>query len=369
MRSVRRSILVRACQRAVALLVGAIWLLASGPRAEAAARLDSQYLELLRRYARGERPQAIASLGEWSEGALRKQLANIQRARLAAERCPKCPNPLAGVPLRAAVMLHADRDKAERPEPSGREQTPRCPGPHARIAGQYAAILARDSETEDFARRFFLAMALRWQLEACFEDAHSEARAGIELFPRDGSLLLAAGSVLEERAALTTTSVRPDAAAVQQGWLKEARRDFTEAVSIEPDLALARLRLGRVLWRLGQPEPARAALEEALTRAADPKDRYLAHLFLGRIHEDAQRLDRALAEYRHAVDIDPQAQSAAVALSHALQLAGQAEEARRTLAAGLVQKRTTRDAYWDYLVENARQVDDLLATLHSESLE
>jgi tetratricopeptide (TPR) repeat protein len=237
------------------------------------------------------------------------------------------------------------------------------------MAGQYAAMLARDPETEDFARRFFLAMALRWQREACFEDAHSEARAGIELFPRDGSLLLAAGSVLEERAVLTTTSVRPDAAAAQQGWLKEARRDFTEAISIEPDLALARLRLGRVLWRLGQSEPARETLEEALIRAHDPKDRYLAHLFLGRIHEDAQRLDRALAEYRHAVDIDPQAQSAAVALSHALQLAGEAEEARRTLAAGLVQKRTTRDAYWDYLVENARQVDDLLATLHSESLE
>jgi thioredoxin-like negative regulator of GroEL len=350
----------------LAFLVTAAWLIA-GPRPVESASLDPRYLELLERYARGERPRAIATVGEWSEGDLQKQVAIVMDARLAAERCPTCKNPLEGVPLRAAVMLHADRDSAERPVP-GREQRMQCPGPHARIAGRFAAILAFDPRTQDFARRFFLAMAERWQLDACFDDAHREARAGIELFPRDGELFLAAGSVLEERATLNVTSGRRNAD-MQNDWLTEARRDLKEAVSLEPDLVVARLRLGRVLWRLGQLEPAREALQEAVVRSRDPNDRYLAHLFLGRVHMDAARLEQALDEYRQAVEIDPEAQSAAVALSHALQLTGEMEEARRALSRGQVGRRAERDAYWDYLVMNARQIEDLLAALHRESLE
>jgi tetratricopeptide (TPR) repeat protein len=354
---------------AIATLVAATGLAATGP-AEAAARLSPKYLDLLLRYAHGDRLGAIAALGEWSQGALQKQVAIVQDARLKAERCSDCPNPLAGVPLRAAVMLHADRDKAEKPEPGGREETPRCPGPHARIAGRYAAILARDPETQDFARRFFLTTALLWQHRACFEDAALEARAGLELFPREAQLLLTSGSVLEERAILTASSLgNGGPSASSQDWFKEARRDFTLAIALDPDLVLARVRLGRVLWRLKQPEVAREVLEAALARAHEPDHRYLAHLFLGRIHEDAGRLDQALVEYRAAAHVYPEGQSAAVALSHALQLAGEADEARRTMARGLTDGKKARDAYSDYLAYNTEGVDEMEFDLHRESLE
>jgi len=293
----------------------------------------------------------------------------MEDARADAERCPTCPNPLAKLPLRAAAMLHTDRDEAERPQPIGREQIPRCPGPHARIAGRYAALLARDPETRDFARRLFLARAQHCQLEACFEDALRGARGGLALFPRDAELLLTAGSVLEERAFLATPGLGNDVASVQQDWLQQARRALADAVSRDPDLALARVRLGRVLWRLRQPDAARAALEAALPHAREAKDAYLAHLFLGRIHEDAKRLDQALAEYRQAVDVHPEAQSAAVALSYALQLAGEPEESRQALARGLGDRLSERDAYWDYLVSNARGARELLDTLRREALE
>jgi tetratricopeptide (TPR) repeat protein len=354
---------------AIAALAAATGLVATAP-AEAAARLSPKYLDLLLRYARGDRPGAIAALAEWSEGALQKQVGIVEGAADAAERCPKCPNGLAGVPLRAAVMLHADRDKAEQPEPGGREETPRCPGRHAKIAGRYAALLARDPQTQDFARRFFLTTALLWQHRACFEDAILEARAGLELFPREAQLLLTRGSVLEERAILTTAGPRSDEPnALPQDWLKEARRDFTDAIAFDPDLVLARVRLGRVLWRLKQPEPAREALEVALVRAREPDHRYLAHLFLGRIHEDAQRLDQAVAEYRAAAQVYPEGQSAAVALSHALQLAGEAEEARRAMARGLTDGRRARDAFSDYLACNTEGADRMEADLHRESLQ
>ena len=340
----------------------------SAPRGEAAAGLDPGYVELLGRYARGERPEAIAALGRWSEHALQKQLAAIEDARVDTERCTTYPNPLAHLPLRAAAMLHTDRDEVERPEPSGREQIPQCPGPHARIAGRYAALLARDPETRDFARRLFLARAQQWQLKACFEDALRGARDGLALFPRDAELLLTAGSVLEERAVLATSS-GGEAARLRRDWLNQARRELTDAVTSDPDLALARVRLGRVLWRLGQPEAARAALEAALPHAREAKDGYLAHLFLGRIQEDAKRLDQALAEYRQAVDVHPEAQSAAIALSHALQLTGEPEASRQALTRGLGNPLSARDAYWDYLVSNARRTDELLDTLHREALE
>jgi tetratricopeptide (TPR) repeat protein len=266
-------------------------------------------------------------------------------------------------------MLHADRDRAERPEPSGREQRPRCPGPHARIAREYAATLARDAEARDFARRFFLATVLGWQIDGCFEDALAQARAGIELFPRDAELHLAAGSVLEERATLPITGEKSDTAPVREDWLKNARSELAGAVSNDPDLALARVRLGRVLWQLGRSKEAGEALESALARALDPRDLYLAHLFLGRIHEDAHRVDQAIAQYRRAVDLDPGAQSAAVALSHALQLVGDRDAARRALARGLVPREAPRDPYWDYLVSDARPAADMLGALHRESLQ
>jgi tetratricopeptide (TPR) repeat protein len=337
--------------------------------ARSGAGLDARYLELLRDYARGDRSQAVAALAHWSEEDLQKQVAIVQRAWVAAERCPRCKNPLVGVPLRAAVLLHADRDKADRPDPSGREQPPLCPGLQARLAGRYAALLARDPDLQDFARRFFLATSQQWQLEACFDDALRQARAGSALFPRDGELLLTVASVLEERAVLLTSRVGPEVSGVQREWLETARRDLTDAVSRDPDLALARMRLGRVLWRLGEGELARVSLEEGLRRTRVPGHRFLAHLFLGRVHEDAEHVEEALAQYRSAVEIDPGSQSAAVALSHALQLAGEGEEARLVLANGLHDRGVARDPFWDYLVVNAQTNLEMLATLHRESLE
>ena len=355
--------------RAIAALLAATGLVAAAP-VESAARLSPKYLDLLLRYAHGDRPGAIAALAEWSEGALQKQAAIVEGAVDADERCPKCPSGLAGVPLRAAVMLHADRDKAEKPEPGGREETPRCPGRHAKIAGRYAALLARNPQTQDFARRFFLTTALLWQHRACFEDAILEARAGIELFPREAKLLLTRGSVLEERAILVTAGLPSGQLnSLPQEWLKDAQRDFTDAIAFAPDLVLARVRLGRVLWRLKQPEPARETLEAALGRAREADHLYLAHLFLGRIHEDAQRLDQAVAEYRAAAQVYPEGQSAAVALAHALQLAGEAEEARRAMARGLTDGRRARDAFSDYLAGNTEGADRMEADLHRESLE
>lgn len=350
----------------------------------AAAQLRPDYVEILRQYARGERTEAVAAVGRWSEHDLQRQVAAIQERVVAAERCPACPNSLEGLPLKAAVMLHADRDEADRPASTEAEQPRPCPGRQARIAGAYAGLLTRIPDTRPFARRFFLAMTLRGQWDFCLEDARRWSREGLDLFPRDPELLLAHGSAHEEGATLESgpalarmegvPAARQDngqsGARARTKWFQEARRAFAEAAAADPGLVLAQVRLGRVLWRLGEADQARDVLVQAQARTQDLLLRYLAHLFLGQVYEDAGRLADAVTEYRRALEIEPEAQSAAVALSHALRLSGDAAGARQVLGYALsrVGRRSGRDLYWDYIVGNAIHVDEIFSELRRETL-
>ena len=342
------------------------------------------WIELARRYARGERAEAIAQLGAWSERDLVRQVAAVEEAARAAERCPRCANPLEGVPLRAAVMLHWDRDRAEQPPPlPGEVELPRrCPGPMARLAGRLARVMSRKLETAGFARRFFRMVVLQCQWDACFGDAERWAGDAILSFPRDTELLIARGSVREEVATIGSPCPTPASlelatplatkiASARRDRLEKARQDFADALAIDPGLGFARLRLGRVLWRLGEPEPAREQLEAALASLRQVDHVYLAHLFLGRVHQDAGRLQEAMAEYRLALALHPSARSAGTALSNALFAAGDAGAARQALRRGLASagQRTERDALLDYLVLNAADLDVLVDALRRESLE
>ena len=354
--------------------------LAAAPAALGAQSAFSraEYFELIRHYARGERAEAVARLGAWSERDLARQLASVEEAARAAERCPACPNVLADLPLRAAVMLHWDRDRAELPSPEGVEQLRQCPGPLARLAGRLARVLARRPATADFARRFFRMVVMSCQWDACFDAAESWAGEAIEIFPRDAKLLLARGSVREESATLgartprvtDASSAESLAASARRSGLQKARRDLEGALGIDASLGLARVRLGRVLWRLGEPELARQQLEAALPSLRHVDHVYLAHLFLGRIQQDAGRLQDAISEYRLAAALHPSALSAGVALSNALLVAGDAEGARLALRQGIrnAGRRLERDPHWDYQVVKAADLEALVEALHRESL-
>jgi tetratricopeptide (TPR) repeat protein len=347
----------------------------------ASEEVNAEYRDLIARYARGERAPALAGLARFSEAEVGRIAQAVEAAALAAARGKADEPP---IPLRAAAMLHIDLDEAERPEPSGPEQPRHCPGKQAAIAARYARLLAWREETKGFARRFFVALAHRCQWDACLPESARWAREGLKLFPRDAELLLAAGSALEESATIWTGGLTVEspamhsrhreaaraAAAQRQELYRQARALFEEAIAADDDLNLARLRLGRVRWRLGERDAAQAALEQAIGRSADTRLLYLAHLFLGQVHEDAGRLEQAVEHYRLSLALDPEAQAAAVALSHALRSTGAAEESRRVLRQALAQAgRRSRDGYWDYLVGNAVHVEEQFAALRQESLQ
>jgi Flp pilus assembly protein TadD len=352
---------------------------AGPPRDDGPAVLSrSAWVEQVEAYARGERVAAIAALGAWSERELERQVAQVEQASLAAARCPGCVHPLDGLPLKAAVMLHWDRDREQSPQPASVEQERRCPGAVAKLAGRLARALARRSPSDPFPKRFVRAVVLTSQWDACFDHAERWADEALALYPREAVLLLDRGSVHEERAVLTRRPDRPVLAGSEASFVAvlraegfaHARRDFEQALGVDPGLPLARLRLGRVLWRLGELEPARRELEAALPATAQADLKGLAHLFLGRVHLDAGRLAEATEDYRKAVELLPDALSPAVALSHALGLAGDGESARLALRGGLelAGRRPQRDPYLDYLVSNAAGLEPLWDDLRRESL-
>src|SRR5438445_1344814 len=344
--------------------------------------VNAEYRELVARYARGERALALAGLARFSNAELGRIAQAVEAEALAAER-GKAAEPL--IPLRAAVMMHLDLDDAERPEALGTEQPRRCPGTQAGIAARYASLLAWHEKTKSFARRFFVALAHSCQWDACLLEAQRWAREGLKLFPRDAELLLAVGSALEESATIWTGGSTVEspampprfreaartAAAERAARYRQARSLFEDAIAADDGLTLARVRLGRVRWRLGEREAGQAALEKAVARSTDPQLLYLAHLFLGRVHEDSGRLEQAVEHYRFSLALDPGAQAAPLALSHALRREGEAEAARDVLRRALAHagKRAGRDAYWDYLVGDAVHFREELAGLRQESLQ
>jgi tetratricopeptide (TPR) repeat protein len=146
---------------------------------------------------------------------------------------------------------------------------------------------------------------------------------------------------------------------------------LSDAVAADPALVEARVRLGRVQWRLGEDAAARATLEEAVRRGGAAPVAYLAHLFLGQVWERSGHAEEAIREFTRALELDPQAQAAAVALSQALLSTGDVDGARRVLGQSLAHagQRVARDAQWDYVASNAALAEDLVEELRQETLE
>ena len=346
------------------------------------AALPADYTEMVRLYASGESSAALWQLGGWTEERVRAHVSDLSDAVVSIRKCPACPTRLAFArfPIRAALLLHADREVQEQLNPPESEQIPVCgSGPQAMAAEHLAAILLLiDPEAGSFVKRVYFGMTRQAMWSHCFGEAAGWARSGLKRFPRDPSLLLAEGVAVEARAFFTmapaplTIGLTPATLRKREGLRAElhdlrdkARQSLEDALSADPNLVEARLRLGRVLWRLDRFEPARAAFEAVLAKHAEAPQQYLAHLFLGRIFEDEGELAAAEEHYRVALSMQPLSEIAAVALSHARFLQGDVEGARDVLSAGLeaVRKRRDHDPWILYLLPQTPDGETIMAEL------
>jgi VWFA-related protein len=102
-----------------------------------------------------------------------------------------------------------------------------------------------------------------------------------------------------------------------------------KALELDPSLVEARLRLGRVYQLINRRADALRELQTAAKDAALADERltgYLAELFLGQLHETADRKSEAIAAYERATGLFPSGYVARLALGQALIAAGKADE-------------------------------------------
>ena len=338
---------------------------------------EPQPLALAQLYASGQRAEAIARLEGWSEADMKAELATLR------EWTRKVGGHLPEGLLRAAVMLHTDREAYERLQSPVVESMRECGiNKHGGYARALVGLLVVQSDaTREFARRWLTAMALSSHWDLCLDDVRRWTHEGLKWFPKDAQLLLIQGTASETSAALTpppalyanpnNRSEGLTALARRRQEMSQARRDLEAALAFDPDLHEARLRLGRVLWRLEKAQEARGVLQALLDRAPEPWVLYLAHLFLGRVLEDDGQLPAAIEQYRAALAIDPPAQSAAMALSEALVASGEDGEGREVLARAIGQapRGRPRDAYMSYHLGRANLAEGMLDALRAETLQ
>ena len=207
------------------------------------------------------------------------------------------------------------------------------------------AETAADPGLRAFCRDWYIVAVSAWTAGGNYAQALAVVRTGRRRFGDDARFLLAAGSAAE--AAMGPYESPAEAAAARapstptitvrrlasHGYVTDDRREAEQwlrrAVTLDPGLVEARLRLGRVLFLVDYVPQARKELERALadaTAADHPFAAYLAALFLGELLERSSQTDAARQAYEKAISINPECQAAYLALGHLLVASGRPAE-------------------------------------------
>ena len=151
--------------------------------------------------------------------------------------------------------------------------------------------------------------------------------------------------------------------------LAEAEAYFRRVPTFDPASDEATLRLGRVLAERDRHVEALAALAPLLHHGRDPWLEYLARLFAGSVCQDLGRHDEAIAHYAEAIALQPGAQSARVALSHAQRQAGRLPaSAASAEEAFSIRADRWYDPWLEYHHGQSRHLGDLLERLRKEAV-
>ncbi len=160
----------------------------------------------------------------------------------------------------------------------------------------------------------------------------------------------AAPSVQAALPALSTRAFRPHVESPAEE-LKLAELFYRRALELDPGLAIARMRLGRVIGLLGRHPQAVAELRQALLTLTGDRHRYYGELFLGAEQQAVGRAADAKAAFQRAQALFPNAQSPYLALG---QLAWQradrtgADVVLERLMAAPSEQGSREDPWWTY---------------------
>jgi tetratricopeptide (TPR) repeat protein len=228
----------------------------------------------------------------------------------------------------------------------------------------------------DFARVWYAGTAAELARRRDFAELDVHLDHARDLLPDDADILLASGCLHEAFAGSTAQAAAQQRASLRIGGrstnLRRAERYFRQALSVDPGLTEARLRLGRVLDLQNRHKEAVTELRRAIDSAEDSNQAYFSYLFLGRAQESLGQLAAAHASFRRASELYPFAQSPALALSRLAVQRGDDQGARRVLQNALNLRSDdprSLDPWWIYGIGPGRYADTKLSELYETVLE
>jgi hypothetical protein len=242
---------------------------------------------------------------------------------------------------------------------------------HWELARLLAASVTPDPRADSWIRDWYRATVALAQRAEQFDSVHLQQ--GLRLFPRDPQLILLAGC---EREAFASPLFQAFARSLRSPFLRvpfgsagneleDAERHFRKALEIEPELAEARLRLGRVVGLRGRHTEAVAELTRMLQGSPESLLEYLARLFLGAEHEALGALEPARDAYARAADLTSGARVPHLAVARVARELGDAgtmqEGLQRALAPGADDGSV--DPWWQYRGMQGRHAESWLNQL------
>jgi VWFA-related protein len=278
------------------------------------------YLELLQAFLAGDVARAASGVMEWRPRDLEKLAASLPPEDMVLRR--------------AALLLHTALAYRLWSNARGVEA-------EAQVAiGR--AVLAKDSPP-DLHRDWLLTLGFHRLAAASPLTALPFFEECARLFPAAADAWLGAGICYE-------LTAFPDGFALAQlpaqNAAGQAERCYREAVRLDPRLAEARLRLGRVLALAGAFDEAEEELAAAAAASADGSLTALAQVFWGGVRDARGDLAGAVTHYQAALAADGECQTAAFALGEALYRSGRHRGAAATLASALAAAPSTEVGPW-----------------------
>jgi tetratricopeptide (TPR) repeat protein len=302
------------------------------------------YFRIVAQYRSGQFAEAVQALRSWGVRDVDRALRQLKRQGSRLKECGRGSDGLSPATVEGAALLHANAGLQALFD----QTLPEYQDQFRRATELFAWFAKLGCKTERVsARDLHLGVASAALALLHADQAYDVAVQGLELSPGDGDLLLVAASAQEALAFGYQQYQQGEPAALA---LQLAERHLRKAVESHPDLAEARLRLGRVLQLLGRYQEAETLLDGVARSTAPEESRYLALLFLGQIREGTGRLDRAAEIYGRAVELRPTGQAARLALALAIERDQGAQAARGALLPALLTRpaNAPTDPWWTY---------------------
>lgn len=267
------------------------------------------YSILLENYCRGDVQDAAASLGRW-------QTDDFERAR-------RFPDSLNMRQRMLAAFMHI-----ETLELQWRRETGSIAMDHATLSQSFALGAGPfvPAQAEPLAKLWSLSLGYLYLSHLALAQAEAHFMRARSTFPNDPDILVATGVVHEIQTTALRWGAGTSAARVSQHRVPSSNAHrgkafsfFSKALAADGDHPEALLRLGRLHFTAGAYDKAEALFEQVERSDRDQRSLYLAHLFHGLLLERQEHVAGAKAHYERAISVQPDSQTAYVALA-ALQL-------------------------------------------------